>query len=124
MKLTNTLLTFLTIAFGALAQNKPVTRLNQTLDALNFTEAEALARSLTWYHLDEDDEQKLCGNTDTHLDGKEDILKKDCQELMARLGHWKANGYNKRGIGFADLFTRRTCEFTATREDALNTYFE
>jgi hypothetical protein len=134
MKLTNTFFTFLTIAFGALAQNKSITPLSQTPDALNltktlnFTEAEALARSLTWYHLDQEDDQELCGNTDTHPSGKEDILKKDCQELVdfvkARPGYWKVNGYNKQGVGFADLVTRGTCEFTVTREDALNTYFE
>ncbi|POS77075.1 hypothetical protein DHEL01_v204536 [Diaporthe helianthi] len=130
MQLTNTLLAFLTIALGTLAQNKSATTLllNHTVGTLNFTEAAALARSLTWYHLDEDDEQELCGNTDIHLEGKDDILKADCQELVkfvkARPGYWKVNGYNSKGIGFADLVTRGTCEFTVTREDALSTYFE
>lgn len=127
MKLTNTVLNFLTIALGTLAQNKSVS-LNQSIDTLNLTEAEALARSLTWYHLDEEDDQELCGNTRTQAVGKEDILKADCQELVnfmkARPGYWKINGYNSHGIGFADLVTRGTCEFTVTREDALSTYFE
>lgn len=64
MKLTNTIPNVLTIALGTLAQNKSVS-LNQSLDTLNLTEAEALARSLTWYHLDEEDDQELCGNTET-----------------------------------------------------------
>lgn len=127
MKLTKILLASLTIAFGALAQNDSISPVNQSIDALNLTESEALARSLTWYHLDEDDEQELCGNTDAQPDGREDILKEDCQELIdfmkTRPGFWKVNGYN-HNFGLADLVTRGTCEFTVTREDALNTYFE
>lgn len=128
MKLTNTVLTIVNIAFGALAQNNSVPPLNQSVDALNLTKAEALARSVTWYHLGEDDEQELCGNTDTHPSGKQDILKADCDEIVefikVRPGYWKVNGYNHQGFGFADLVTRGTCEFTVAREDALNTYFE
>lgn len=128
MKLINISLTILIIALGALAQDEFITPLNQSIDALNLTEAEALARSLTWYHLDEDDEQELCGNTDTHPSGKQDILKADCEEIVkfmkVRPGYWKVNGYNHQAFGFADLVTRGTCEFTVTREDALNTYFE
>lgn len=128
MKLTNTLLASLTIVSGTLANNDSLPPVDQSLDALNFTEAEALARSLTWYHLDEDDEQELCGNTDAQPDGKEDILKEDCQELVdfmkTRPGYWKVNGYNRQAFGVADLVTRGTCEFTVTREDALTTYFE
>lgn len=128
MQPTKTLLTYLTIASGILAQNNSVLSGNQSIDALNFTEAEALARSLTWYHLDEDSEQELCGNTDAQPDGREDILKEDCQALIdfmkTRSGYWKVNGYNAQSFGVADLVTRGTCEFTVTREDALNTYFE
>lgn len=127
MKLINMLATSLTIALGVLAQSNSTTPENQTIDTLNLTESEALARSLTWYHLDEDDEQELCGNTDAKPDGREDILKEDCQELIdfmkTRPGYWKVNGYNY-DFGLADLVTRGTCEFTVTREDALNTYFE
>lgn len=127
MKLTNTLLTFLTIALGVLAQSNSMTPENQTIEVLNLTESEALARSLTWYHLDEDVEQELCGNTEAKPDGKEDILKDDCQELIdfmkTRPGYWKVNGHN-HDDGLADLVTRGTCEFTVTRGDAVNTYFE
>lgn len=127
MKLFNTFLTSLTIALDVFAQENFTTTGNQTINALNLTEAEALGRSLTWYHLGEDDEQELCGNTDAQPDGREDILKEDCQGLIdfmkTRPGYWKVNGYN-HNFGPADLVTRGTCEFTVTREDALNTHFE
>lgn len=128
MQLTETLLTYLAIAPGVLAQKNSVLPGNKSIEAPNLTESETLARSLTWYHLDEDDEQELCGSTDAQPDGKEDILKEDCQELIdfmkTRPGYWKVNGYNAQRFGVADLVTRGTCEFTVTREDALNTYFE
>lgn len=127
MKLTNPLLTLLTIAMGTLAQNDSVSPEKLSTDMLNLTEEATLARSLTWYHLDEPDEQELCGNTDAKPDGREDILKEDCQELIdfmkTRPGYWKVNGYN-HASGVADLVTRGTCEFTVTREDGLSTHFE
>lgn len=127
MKLTNILLASLTIASRALAQNNSVPPVNQSLDELNLTTAEGLARSLTWYHLDEDEDQEQCGDTDAKPEGDEVILKEDCQELInfmkTRPGYWKVNGYNEQ-FGVADLVTRGTCEFTVTREDALDTYFE
>lgn len=127
MKLTKTLLASLTVASRALAQNNSVPPAKQSLDALNLTKAEALARSLTWYHLDEDEDQEQCGDTDAKPEGEEVILKEDCQELInfmeTRPGYWKVNGYNEQ-VGVADLVTRGTCEFTVTREDALDTYFE
>lgn len=127
MKLTKTLLTSLTIVLGVLAQNNSTAPEIQSIGALNLTEAAALSRSLTWYHLDEEEEQELCGDSDATPGGKEDILKEDCQELIdfmkTRPGYWKVNGYNE-AFGVADLVTRGTCEFTVTREDGLNTHFE
>lgn len=127
MKLTNALFTSLAIGLGVSAQSNSTTPENQSIDALNLTESEALARSLTWYHLDEDEEQELCGNSDAQSSGKEDILKQDCQQLIdymkIRPGYWKVNGYNRNSPP-ADLVTRGTCEFTVTRNDALNTHFE
>ncbi|KAJ0103939.1 hypothetical protein J7T55_010956 [Diaporthe amygdali] len=125
MKLTNTLLIPLIIAFETQAQNHSTLSGNHSIDMLNFTEADTLARSLTWYHLD--DGQETCGNTDAKTEGKDDILKEDCQQLVdflkSRPGYWKVNGYNKMGM-VADLGNRGTCEFTVAREDGLNTYFE
>lgn len=78
----HTLLNFLTVALGTLAQNKSLT-LDQILDTRNLTESQELARSLTWYHMDEDDEQELRGDTCTQPEGKEDNLKAKCQELVS-----------------------------------------
>ncbi|KAL1871070.1 hypothetical protein Daus18300_004815 [Diaporthe australafricana] len=76
---------------------------------------------------EQDDDQETCGNTDPKPEGKNNILKDDCQKVVdymkVRPGYWKVMGYNKHGPP-ADLVNRGTCEITVTREDALDTSFE